>query len=196
MNLPDNIDDKLNPLNIPKFDKISKFESNILTSFGLLKESVDSFLGLIEKPWGCDVNKLMDYLKNADESDLTDWVSALEIAIVDRKQQDRWTLGLTERTEGLNLPQRLKSILIGIMDALKDDVYDTGLDKNARYDTEVKDPTQFPQQIGDLSSNIKHRCPHGHLWHVKMFNEEGGLFYYAEEDVYCPECGWPGEIIY
>lgn len=96
------------------------FEYKLDRSFGIITEDIDAFIQLIEKPWSANIGKLMDYLKSAPQGELTDWVSALEIAVLDRGQQDRWTLSLVRKSsEVLPLSKESLAILIGILEAMQ-----------------------------------------------------------------------------
>lgn len=118
-NLFRNIDDALNPMNpIRKIDH-SLFESKITKSLGIITESLDSFLDIIEKPTTKHVEPIINYLKTATPEELEEWINALEIAVVDREVMNRWVLGLAQDTEQkLPVPQHMKPVLSGVLEAL------------------------------------------------------------------------------
>lgn len=113
----DRIDKGLNPVDPIKKTNHNLFESKIKKSLGMLTESLDSFLNIIENPTNKDSTPIINYLKSAPE-ELEDWVNALEIAVVDREVMNGWVLGLAQQTQELPIPPRMKPVLAGVLEAL------------------------------------------------------------------------------
>lgn len=118
MDILGRIDDGLNPKDEIKRTDYSLFESKITKSLGMITESLDSFLNIIESPRNKQVGAIMNYLQTVGPIELEEWVNALEIAVVDREVLNRWTLGLAQETLKLDLPQHLKPVLSGVLEAL------------------------------------------------------------------------------
>lgn len=113
------IDDSLNPKDQIKKTDYTIFENKMAKTFGIVTESLDSFLNIIERPVNKDAHPVIEYLKTVSPADLEDWVSALEIAVVEREVINRWTLALAEKTlRELNLPSNLRPHLAGVLEAL------------------------------------------------------------------------------
>lgn len=83
-----------------------------------IKEDIDSFLAVIENPNFDNFDALRKYLQSSTPDELEDWVSALEIAVLDREQMTRWTLALAKFTYTLPLSAKSKPIVAGILEAL------------------------------------------------------------------------------
>lgn len=118
MDLFDRIDNGLNPVDPIKKTNHNLFESKIKKSLGMITESLDSFLNIIENPTNKDSAPIISYLKTAPE-ELEDWINALEIAVIDREIMNRWVLGLAQQTQQeLPVPQHMKPVLSGVLEAL------------------------------------------------------------------------------
>lgn len=113
------IDDNLNPKDQIKKTNYNLFENRMAKAYGMITESLDSFLNIIERPVHKDAHPVIEYLKTVGPADIEDWVSALEIAVVEREVINRWTLALAEKTQReLNLPSNLRPHMAGILEAL------------------------------------------------------------------------------
>ena len=113
------IDDSLNPKDQIKKTDYTIFENKMAKSFGMVTESLDSFLNIIEHPTNKDHGPIIDYLKTASPAEIEDWINALDIAVVDREVLNRWTLSLAQKTQQeLNIPPNMKPILMGVLEAL------------------------------------------------------------------------------
>lgn len=112
------IDDKLNPKDQIKKTNYSLFENKMAKSLGMVTESLDSYLNVIERPVNKNPGPIFDYLKTLGPNELDDWVNALEIAVVEREGINRWALSLAEKTEELALSQQQRVTLAGVKEAL------------------------------------------------------------------------------
>jgi len=113
------IDDSLNPKDKIKKTDYTIFENKMAKSFGMVTESLDSFLNIIEHPTNKNHHQIFEYLKTATPAEIEDWINALDIAVVDREVLNRWTLSLAQKTsEELNVPAHMKPILSGVLEAL------------------------------------------------------------------------------
>lgn len=113
------IDDSLNPKDQIKKTDYTIFENKMAKAYGMITESLDSFLNIIEHPVHKDAHPVIEYLKTVGPADLEDWVSALEIAVIEREVINRWTLALAEKTQReLNLPANLRPHMAGVLEAL------------------------------------------------------------------------------
>jgi hypothetical protein len=97
---------------------MADFETKLNQCFRIITEDMDTFISIMEKPWNVKIDKLEKYLQNATEDELIDWVNSLEIAVLDRGEQTRWTLSLAEMTQRLKLPQSIKLVLTSVLEAL------------------------------------------------------------------------------
>ena len=118
MDILGRIDDGLNPKDPIKKTDHTLFESKIDKSLGMITESLDSFLKIIETPTSNKIEPIIGYLQTAGPEDLEDWINALEIAVVEREVLNQWTLKLAQETQKLNIPVHMKPIISGILEAL------------------------------------------------------------------------------
>lgn len=99
------------------------FEERLEKSLGILSESIDSYLDVIQnRDWAANpdetVTRMMNFLKQSPE-ELDDWVSALEIAVVEWEILNNFTLDLAAATNKLeNLPTHLRPVVAGVLEAL------------------------------------------------------------------------------
>lgn len=139
-----NIDDALNPVNPIKKTDHSLFESKIAKSLGMVTESLDSFIKIIENPTSKRIEPILNYLKTTTPDELEDWVNALEITVIDREVMSKWALDLAQATEQLPIPQRMKPVLAGVLEALSIASW-----QEPDPDQHI-DPTNPENDIGDL----------------------------------------------
>lgn len=113
------IDDSLNPKDQIKKTDYTIFENKMAKTFGIVTESLDSFINIIEHPVNKDHGPIIDYLKSATPAEIEDWINALEITVVEREVLNRWTLGLAQKTQQeINVPPNMKPVLAGVLEAL------------------------------------------------------------------------------
>ena len=116
MGVENNISKRMNSNSNSK-SEINMFEYT-LNRLLCIKESLDSFLKIIDTPSYNSIHKIKAYLNSGTEAELEDWVNALEIAVVDREQINRWTLALANITKEMPISSRSKSVLAGVLEAL------------------------------------------------------------------------------
>jgi hypothetical protein len=114
MNLEDRIS---NSINTKQQYQFNLFEYHLNRALSI-KESLDSFLKIIETPSYNSINKIKEYLSHSDQNELDDWVNALDIAVSDRNEINRWTMALAHMSKDLPLAAKTKPILMGILELL------------------------------------------------------------------------------